>query len=219
MTAPSAHRGTLLVFVKSPVPGRVKTRLAGAIGSEAAALHYRLMGRTVVEMARSGPWRTVVHFTPSGAEETIRRWLGSHGLDFRPQHEGDLGARMHHALVDTFRDPGSTGPICLVGTDTPALGVTRIEEAFHRLEEGVEVVLGPSLDGGYYLVGLREPRPELFAEMRWSTPTVLDETLARARRLGIVPHLLPPLNDIDRVEDLPVGLLGSGEPRAREEGG
>lgn len=187
----------LLVFAKAPVTGRVKTRLAADVGTRAATAIYRIMGRTVVDAVRSGPWRTVVCYHPPDALAEVRAWLGEE-LEYWPQQGPDLGARMDQAFG---RALGSTRRVCLIGTDTPAVDAARIHEALAALE-AAEVVFGPAVDGGYYLLALREPMPELFRQIPWGTSQVLARSTAKAGAAELSVALLEPLADVDTVSDL-----------------
>lgn len=164
---------------------------------------YRQIGRRVVDRLSDGAYRTVIYYDPPGAEPEIQAWLGDlPGLERLPQSVGDLGTRLRSGFEWGFNE-GSL--VCAVGTDIPELDRGRVEEAFSSLSDpgGTDLVLGPALDGGYYLLGLRRPAPELFENIPWSTDGVLDATIAQARQLGLTVSSLPPLADVDRAEDLP----------------
>lgn len=193
------RRRTLLLFAKAPTPGRVKTRLAAGIGEEEAAAVYRKLGRRVLEQVRGGAYRTVVCHDPPGAREEIARWLDADDVDYRPQEGPDLGARLERAIRRAFR---GADRVCVVGTDVPGVDRSCVEAAFHALETGADVCFGPALDGGYYLVALRAPRPELFRRIPWSTDRALEVSLARAEALGLRVATLDPLADVDTPEDL-----------------
>jgi rSAM/selenodomain-associated transferase 2/rSAM/selenodomain-associated transferase 1 len=225
--SPPAWLPTLLVFAKAPLPGRVKTRLAGELGEKGAADLYRRMGRLVVDRVRTGPWRTVICYDPPGEEGAVRDWLrGGAPLEYRPQTGGDLGARMADAFAAGFErahrsthgasSPGGA-PVVVIGTDAPDLDRAIVAEAFRSLQRpgGPGLVLGPATDGGYYLLGLRSPAPDLFRDIPWSTDRVLEGTLAKARDLGLRHTLLEPLSDVDRPEDVPAALAAL--PEAGEE--
>lgn len=197
--APPEPMPHLLVFVKEPRPGRVKTRLAEAVGAGEAAALYRAMGRAVVHRLRGGPYHTEVHFTPAAAREPVEEWLESRDLAFVPQVEGDLGRRLDAAFRGVFQRGAPAAAV--VGTDTPGLTRERVKEAFRSLRDA-EVVLGPAVDGGYYLLALAAPHGELFHDVPWSTEGVLEATLERARIHGLAVALLPELQDVDRPEDL-----------------
>lgn len=195
----SAEAPMVLVFAKAPEPGRVKTRLAADLGEDKAARIYRQMGRQVVDQLRGGPFRLRVCHTPPHAESEVREWLGDEGLDFTPQASGDLGRRMHRALETALSEAPRA---CVVGTDAPDLDQVLVRNALALLADH-DVVFGPARDGGYYLVGLRRPAPELFRHVPWSTDQVLEKSLEAAARAGLSVATLPMLSDVDRLEDLP----------------
>lgn len=186
-----SHRPDLVLFVRYPVAGQCKTRLIPALGPEgAAALHKRLAERTAsVLRAAGGP--VVIAYT--GAEEAaFRAWLGD-DLEYVPQAEGDLTARL---LPFAAR-----APVIFFGADTPDLTPAHVTAAVDALAAH-SVAIGPAEDGGYYLIAMREPRLDLLTDMPWSTSAVLPETLRRLADTGTVPALLETLSDCDRPEDL-----------------
>jgi uncharacterized protein len=191
----------LAVFVKEPRPGAVKSRLAAAIGPEAAAGVYRAIAEEV--MRRTAPRRDeydrVVVFDPPSAGAAIGAWLGVPAGALVPQSTGDIGARMERAFEDLFRRGARR--VALVGTDVPALGFEDVRGALESLDEH-DVVLGPATDGGYYLIALKRPEPELFRGIAWSSGEVLAATLDRAARRDLSVRMLRAIGDVDTVEDL-----------------
>ena len=184
------------------MPGRTKTRLIPALGAGgAAALHRRLVLRTLRLADALGRAKDVeLEIRFEGTDEAaMRHWLGD-GPRYREQGEGDLGARLARAFEVSFRE-GSPATI-LIGTDCPGLTVDLVSTAYAKLSAN-PVVLGPAADGGYYLVGMRRPIPELFRGLAWGGETVLADSLDRLARAGLRPALLDRLHDIDRPEDLP----------------
>jgi hypothetical protein len=194
------------IFARAPIPGQVKRRLAADVGPSTAADVYWRLGRQVVESVAGPGYRATVWFTPSNQGRFVREWLEGVGrIEFRPQAPGGLGARMHHAFSRHFTEGAALA--LLIGTDCPGVDRRLIVEAFAALGSH-DVVLGPAVDGGYYLVGLRRPRSELFRGITWSTPAVLAQTKARARSLGLTVRLLRPLRDVDTARDArALGLL------------
>lgn len=198
----------LLIFTRYPRAGSSKTRLIGELGAEGAARLQRRLTERVVEAARrlaeQYPVHVQVHFC-GGDEERLNGWLGS--LVFRPQVAGDLGCKMGAAIRAAIEEMvTAAGSVVLVGSDIPQIDASLLRQAYRTLVDH-EVVLGPSRDGGYYLVGLTAaaaPRvlPLLFDRMSWSTETVLSKTLGRLGANGCSVQLLPTLRDIDRPEDL-----------------
>lgn len=186
----------VLLFAKAPRPGRVKTRLAAEIGAAAAVEAYRRIGRRVAD-AVGAAFALTVWYDPPDAREEMQDWLGER--EFLPQCTGDLGRRMHAASEHHFAR-GDT-PVVLIGADCPGVTAETIRAA-ERVLETADVTVGPSQDGGYYLLGLRRPEPGLFAGIPWSTPRVLGitEKYCRERELSI--GRLPVLRDLDTAEDL-----------------
>jgi uncharacterized protein len=205
---PSGHacrqrRDALAVIAKEPVAGLAKTRLVPALGEAGAARAATAMLADTLAAVRSvgaDPW---LCFTPIEARERLRRLAPGFGL--LAQGPGDLGDRLAACLADLL----ATGAdrVAIVGADTPHVPIASYQRAFALLDEA-DVVFGPALDGGYYLVAAKAARPELFAGIPMGTDAVLTETLARATRAGLVVDLLPPLRDLDRVEDLAAALAG-----------
>lgn len=184
------------MFLKAPRPGLVKVRLAAAIGPEAASAAYRqLVERLLASLGRLDPVQLC--FTPDDAVAEIQPWLAARWTA-APQGDGDLGARLERAFDQAFA--AEARRVVIIGSDCPDIAVPDIEAAWAALRES-DVVLGPATDGGYWLVGLRAPQPQLFRGIPWSTAAVLTETLARARLAGLSVHLLRALSDVDTVED------------------
>lgn len=187
----------LAVLLKAPVAGAVKTRLAAEIGAEKARQVYRQLVERQVR-ALPGGHRTVIYFDPPDAEPEMRAWLGPLAetpLAFHPQCAGDLGARLTEAFDHAFRDAGTEKVIAL-GGDCPALDSALLREADAALNHA-DVVIGPALDGGYYLIGLRAPQPVLFKDIAWSTAVVLEQTRHRIRTCGLLAIELSVASDVD----------------------
>ncbi|MBB3033588.1 TIGR04282 family arsenosugar biosynthesis glycosyltransferase [Alteriqipengyuania lutimaris] len=179
----------IAIFARWPEPGKAKTRLIPALGEQGAAdLYARLLELTVREARESG---LPFHLRVTGDDPARFRELLGEDLDVRDQGDGDLGDRL--ARVPT--------PGIMIGSDCPGLTAALLREAATVLPNR-DAVIGPAQDGGYWLLGLSEPCPQLFTNMAWSTPAVFAETLRRFERLGISPHLLPELADIDTGDNL-----------------
>ncbi|MBR9985358.1 MAG: TIGR04283 family arsenosugar biosynthesis glycosyltransferase [Desulfosarcina sp.] len=178
-----------------------KTRLIPALGpAGAAALQQRLAEKTVAT-ARQAAMRIgarLVFCHDGGNAQQLCRWLGGRPIRYLAQAAGDLGRRMHLAMQRAF-DVGARR-VVLVGTDIPGLTAEMLAEAFSALHEK-DLVFGPSIDGGYWLVGMAKPA-NIFAGIVWSQPDVLEKSLAVARKKGMTSHLLAPLNDLDTPDDL-----------------
>jgi len=188
-------RPALAVFLKAPRLGTVKTRLAADIGERQALRLYRVLAlRTLAEVRAAGLDATV-WFTPTDAATEMRRWLGE-GWDLRPQASGDLGMRLAAAAHAV---PAGHGWLA-IGADCPRLDAALLREAAAVVARN-EIVLGPSRDGGYYLLGGPTPLPDLFSAMPWSTSRLLEETRARLVQAKAPWHELVTLRDIDTAED------------------
>lgn len=188
----------VVVFAKAPQTGKVKTRLAAAIGAEAAArLHARLVERAVATAIAAGCGPVELHASPShhaflGA---LARRLG---LRLCRQAPGDVGERMHHAFRRGLR---SHARMILIGSDCPALTAADVRRAA-RLLCGCDAVIAPAEDGGYPLIGLARNSPALFAGIAWSTTAVMKQTRERFAALGWRWRELRTVWDVDRPEDL-----------------
>lgn len=193
----------LIIFTRYPEPGNTKTRLIPVLGAEGAATLQRQMTEhklaEVNQLLTFYPLSVEVHFA-GGNEQLMQEWLGSN-LVYRRQSEGDIGDRMASAFQLSFA-AGMTAGV-LIGSDCPDLNAPLMAEAFQLLRQH-DLVLGPALDGGYYLIGLRRLIPELFTGIPWSTAEVLQQTITIAKRLGLAVAKLPLLSDVDRPEDLSV---------------
>jgi rSAM/selenodomain-associated transferase 1 len=190
------------VFAKFWTPGSVKTRLAADIGDERAAALYRVFVETTLQrLSRLAARRELCIWPPDRRQEFLS--ILPPGWDLSIQSEGDLGRRMAEFFDRAFA-LGSRR-VVLVGSDTPSLPTSIVERAF-KLLEATEVVLGASLDGGYYLIGSKDRTPALFDRIAWSTPAVWDQTMAALERAGmrrgggfaVTPHF----GDVDTLDDL-----------------
>ncbi len=198
-----AAKECLIIFTRYPEPGKTKTRLIPVLGAEGAATLQRQMTEQklaqVRELQAAYPVSVEVHFT-GGNEQLMQSWLGS-SLIYQRQSEGDIGCRMASAFQASFE--AGMNSVVLIGIDCPDLNAQLMAEAFQALHQH-DLVLGPAVDGGYYLIGLRRLIPELFTGIRWSTAEVLPETLRIAHRLELAVAKLRLLSDVDRPEDLSV---------------
>jgi rSAM/selenodomain-associated transferase 1 len=191
----------LIIFAKEPRPGRVKTRLSPPLSPEGAAqLYHSFLQDILEEMARVPEVSLALAYSPAGAHDFFRHLVPA-GTDLFPQEGTDLGERMSRAFDRGFA--AGFGPVLLRGSDVPDLPAGAVSEAREVLAAGrAQVALGPCPDGGYHLVGLPASQPRLFRGVDWSGPTVLADTLHRARQLGLEVYLLPPWPDIDTYADL-----------------
>jgi rSAM/selenodomain-associated transferase 1 len=204
-------RRRLLIFAKLPEPGLVKTRLIPKLGSDGAALLYEAFLDDTIALCRGvrevglEVWAAGGESSPDDERKGAAYFHRRHpGLRFRHQIGADLGGRLRDAFETAFEE--GCDDVVVTGSDHPTLPVDYVRGAFTALT-ATEVVVGPSADGGYYLIGLRRltwPKAGgLFADMPWSTPEVLAATRERARSLGLRHVELPEWYDVDDPSDLP----------------
>lgn len=196
MTAPLDQH--VVIFARQPKLGQVKTRLAATVGdARALEIYVALAERVVASLNEPDAWKLVVRCAPDVARADVERWLGG-AVAVAPQGDGDLGARMSRALTAHLEQGAAR--VVIVGTDCPDVGPEIVRQAFAALETN-DLVYGPALDGGYYLVGARRPVPQVFVDVPWSSPDTLAVSLERAQSADLSVQLLEPLSDIDTEAD------------------
>ncbi|WP_024545463.1 TIGR04282 family arsenosugar biosynthesis glycosyltransferase [Picosynechococcus sp. NKBG15041c] len=190
----------LIIFTRYPVPGQTKTRLIPALGAAGAAdLQRQLTEHTLNTVQTLGNLDISIYFS-GGNVEQMQTWLGDQ-WHYQRQRGQDLGDRLIHAF-QASEDQGYTKTV-VIGIDCPGITGEILTAAFCQLDSAA-VVLGPAVDGGYYLIGLHQNIAALFTDMPWGTATVFQETQTRCQRLNLSLALLPALQDIDYPEDLAV---------------
>lgn len=208
MSTPAQPLTTLIIFTRYPEPGKTKTRLIPGIGAHQAAQVQKAMTEHTLTQAQQ--WQKTaqsvthqrqveVHFA-GGTTLQMQQWLGR---DWRyvAQSEGGLGDRLKAAIAPHFTN--TSGSVLTIGIDCPEIDADLLWQADTALQNH-DVVIGPTVDGGYYLIGLRCWQPELFADIAWSTEQVFEQTCDRAQQLGLTVATLPTLRDVDYPEDLSV---------------
>jgi len=200
----------ILLFVKSPVAGKVKTRLAVEIGAETALELYKCFVEDLVSMIENVDSGFQLCFHPPDAMPQVKQWLGDQH-SYMPQKGRDLGEKMKNALALTL-DEGFT-KVVTIGSDIPDLPEEFLRQAFARLDS-FDAVIGPSSDGGYYLIGFSSNSflAEAFDDVAWSTSDVFSQTLEKLKSHGLTVHLLPQWHDVDTQADLDdlVARIGNG---------
>lgn len=190
----------LVVFTKAPVPGNAKTRLIPALGAAGAAvLAHRMLVHTLQHALAAHVESVELCMSPAPGHAAWQDVTLPKGLQCTTQGEGDLGERMAAAIERVTRRHHQ--PVLLMGTDCPGLAAELISEAACQLQTH-DAVIVPVADGGYALIGLKSPCPELFTRMPWSTSTVAKKTLRRLAALGLSVWQGPVLHDIDEPADL-----------------
>ena len=189
----------LVIMAKEPAVGRTKTRLCPPLTHEQAAALYEALLRDTIDLtAGLEDVQQAVAVTPPEAVETFRHWCPQDTL-LLPVTGADIGDCLNQTL-NYLLASGHAGAMAL-NSDGPTLPASHLLQAIARLDQA-DVVLGPGEDGGYYLVGFKEPHPGLFNKIDWSTEWVTAQTLARAEALGLSVALLPTWYDVDTATDL-----------------
>lgn len=191
----------LMVFIKNPRLGRVKTRLAKSIGEVQALAVYKELLRLTKSV--TDPLQVTKQLWYSSFIERKDIWPNDI-YDKRLQKGPDLGKRMQYAFQRSFNE--SFEKAVIIGSDCSALTTDIIRQAFQALDTH-RVVIGPARDGGYYLLGMSQYYPDIFTDKSWSTPFVLTETIEQLQEQNISYTLLPKLNDIDTYKDLKASKL------------
>lgn len=195
-----AVKKLLIIFYKNPDPGKVKTRLASTIGDDKALVIYHKLATHTRAITENLALDKVVYYTDH--IDTKDNW-NNHSYQKALQQGHDLGERMHHAFVQGFRQGYNS--ICIIGTDCLEIDASILVQGFRALEK-YHAVIGPALDGGYYLLGMNKLYSSVFTNKNWSTRTVATDTVNDFKRLNLSYFSLPPLRDIDTEEDLPPAL-------------
>ncbi|NWF57999.1 MAG: TIGR04282 family arsenosugar biosynthesis glycosyltransferase [Fischerella sp.] len=201
LKSPEIAKQHLIIFTRYPEPGKTKTRLIAVLGTESAAELQRQMTEhtlfQVQQLQKTTAVSVEVRFA-GGNIELMQNWLGT-DLVYQSQGEGDLGKRMERSLLNAF--VAGAQYVVIIGTDCPGVNAQILAKAFVELQK-CDLVLGPAIDGGYYLIGLRRLVPELFININWGTAQVLQQTVDIAHQLNLSIVYLPTLADVDRPEDL-----------------
>ena len=191
---PQSNRG-LIIFLRAPELGKVKTRLAATVGDVKALTIYQTLTEIALDVSAKVAALRLLYFYPYVDKEIA----SAHSPGFRclVQKGSDLGEKMSHAFDECLKQCDKA---VIIGTDCPYIQPELIEEAFLSLDQ-VDIVIGPAIDGGYYLLGMKKFHQSIFTDVPWSTDRVLEETLKRIEKKGLRYLLLATLSDIDLEED------------------
>jgi rSAM/selenodomain-associated transferase 1 len=197
---PVQSKESLLFYVKFPEKGNVKTRLAKDIGEQHTVELYKCFVLDILAMLAETPQTVCICYAPEDAEQRFRAWLGDAYL-YMAQQGDDLGERMNNSFQEALQH--GFEKVVIIGSDLPDLPSQYIVKAFEKLRT-FESVIGPSDDGGYYLLGFRNDTffPEVFQDIIWSHPLVYTETLKKLEKRGVNFFRLPEWNDIDNLDEL-----------------
>lgn len=177
----------VIVFVRHPEKGKVKSRIATVTGEDTAYHVYRTLYDSTMDLAGAIPFRTTIYSTGEMCDDGYRKQVGR-----------DLGERMYNASREIFNEGG--GPVVIIGSDCPDLNPELIDQAFSMLRQA-DLVFGPSEDGGYYLIGMNALHPSLFMDIEWGTDRVFRRSVENAETAGLSYKSLKVLYDVDTVED------------------
>jgi rSAM/selenodomain-associated transferase 1 len=201
LNLPANSKQHLIIFTRYPEPGKTKTRLIPALGDVGAAhLQKQMTEHTMLqvqELQKTIAVSVEVRFA-GGNLQLMQTWLGCDVI-YQPQSEGDLGERMMRSLLASSQSGAEQ--VIIIGTDCPGVNNQILATALEQLHT-CDLVLGPAIDGGYYLIGLQQPIPELFSNIPWGTDQVFSQTVDIAQKLNLATVYLSPLADVDRPEDL-----------------
>jgi rSAM/selenodomain-associated transferase 1 len=200
---PETQNIRLIIFARYPVAGKAKTRLIPAVGdSGAAKIHKILAHRTINTLYNASlscdetlahcKSQAIISYT-GGSLDQFEQWIDIDDIYYQRQPEGDLTDRLLACL--------EPAPVIFFGSDTPDLSENHVKEAMRALMD-YDIVIGPALDGGYYLIGMNSPHDILLKDMPWSSDAVLPTTLERCEAMGLKVKMLEPLSDCDMPEDL-----------------
>jgi len=197
----NTQKHAVIVFAKYPDDGNVKTRLAKTTGDKFATEFYKLCAQHTFRELNNLPEKTIkiyLFFVEGIDNEKIKSWVDYNFL-FRPQSGKNLGEKMYNAFTEIFENGFER--VVIIGTDLPDISSGIIMEAFAALENN-DAVIGPSTDGGYYLLGIKSPKEELFSKIDWSTESVYQQTLDKLLNANMEVKTLTEFVDIDTEEDL-----------------
>ncbi|MEL6461637.1 MAG: TIGR04282 family arsenosugar biosynthesis glycosyltransferase [Cyanobacteria bacterium J06641_2] len=202
-SSPKIAKQHLIIFTRYPQPGKTKTRLIPALGVEGAANLQRQMTEFTVSKVRKFQESAAISFEirfVGGNLQLMQNWLGTE-LNYQLQGEGDLGKRMENSFLSAFNQGAQQ--VVIIGIDCPGVNAEILAQAFEKIHD-CNLLLGPAVDGGYYLIGLKRAIKELFINIDWGTSKVLQQTVDIAQQFNLSIGYLPTLADVDRPEDLPI---------------
>lgn len=201
----------IILFVKYPEKGKVKTRLSAELGAETTRYLYECFVSDLIGILEKKRYTFKIAFYPSGSDKKIIPWLGQEH-SYLTQKGRDLGERMENAFKEVFLE--GFNEVLVIGTDIPDLTPSLIDKALKALKRS-DAVIGPCYDGGYYLIGFKKKTflSDTFKGIQWSTELVFKDTMVVFTKKGYKVHVLPKLRDVDRIEDLRDFYKRSKKPR------
>jgi len=199
------HNNCLLLFVKSPIKGQVKTRLAAETSEDFAVELYKCFVEDTISLTENLDVYLEVCFCPANRKITFSEWLGEQHC-YRAQNGNNLGEKLRNAFENAFEEGFAN--VVAIGSDSPDLPANYLSESFESLAE-YDAAIGPANDGGYYLIGFSKEGfiSEVFDNISWSTDSVFEQTVSILKQHGRKMHLLPLWHDVDTIENLQSLLL------------
>ena len=194
-----SNDNNLILFLKYPEKGKVKTRLAKDIGKEKALLIYKKLVSKLLNQLDINNYDISIYYFPENKKNEVKKWINLPDIEYLPQYGDNLGARM----LNAFKDSVSLkyAKTVIIGTDCLEITNSLLSQSFDLLDDS-DLVLGPATDGGYYLIGLKAVVETIFQDIHWSTEKVLKQTINKAKEIKLSYKLLDFNNDIDTLEDL-----------------
>lgn len=192
--------GKLILFAKAPEMGKVKTRLIPSLGQQGAAELQRRMTRHIIDQVFAAPFTNIeLQCSPHSRHQFFINLLDDYCIELKPQQGDHLGQKMARAMQQALKQYKYA---VIIGTDAPRINNQYIEQAFKKLQSGIDVVIGPAEDGGFVLIGLSRFEAHIFNDIEWGTDLVLQQTLERIQQANMSYHELATLWDVDLAEDL-----------------
>ena len=192
-------KSVVLVFTRAPIPGETKTRLIPLLGAQGAAeFHQTILQSTLIEANASDFGNVEIWCATESNHPFLKQCEKDYSCVVRTQQGNDLGERMHHATNIALMENAF---VVLVGSDCPALTTDILNKSYEYLSNGKDAVLGTSMDGGYYLIGMKKLNPEIFQGLSWGECDVAEKTRQNFIRLGLDYIELEELSDIDTPDD------------------
>ncbi len=192
----------VICFCKHPEPGKVKSRLAADLGKDHAAKIYEiLLNQTLLNITQDhqhGNYKVILYCYPDINHSSFCELKNKYSLSLKQQSKGNLGDKMYHAINKQL---SGNKNIILVGSDCLEIDSSYIAMAFNELDSGNKITLGPTIDGGYALIGANQIHKSIFEDINWSTSDVLEQTISKIEKLYWEYSCLPKVRDIDRIED------------------
>ena len=194
-----SNDNNLILFLKYPEKGKVKTRLSKDIGNEKALLIYKKSVSKLLNQLDNNNYDISIYYCPENKNDEVKKWINLPDIKYLAQSGDDLGIRMLNAFKDSISL--KYAKTVIIGTDCLEITNSLLSQSFDLLDDS-DLVLGPATDGGYYLIGLKAVVETIFQDIHWSTEKVLKQTIKKAKEIKLSYKFLDFNNDIDNIHDL-----------------